>query len=259
MIPKVIHLCWLSGDKYPALVQQCIDSWKRVLPDFEIKKWDSNSFDFASVPFVKQAYENKQWAFVSDYIRLYAIYTEGGIYLDSDVMVYQRFDEWLNYSFFTAIEKRTLPYIGFWMEAAIMASEPGNPMIKEIMGHYEHTNFIDENDRMIRTPAPDIYTPIFCKHYGWKPGEGKALLKDNVVVFGADEITSTQYPLKPTVRLYHCNNMSWIPLSPFHRFCKKFGLMSFYNKLAKLNRDKDGNYRISLTRVCRKIKGQPLY
>ena len=242
MIEKKIHFCWLSGDKYPRLVRQCLNSWERLLPDYEIKKWDSNSFDFNSVPFVKQAYENRQWAFVSDYIRLYALYNEGGIYFDSDVMVYQRFDDWLNYSFFTAIETRTPAHDRFWIEAAIMASEPGNPMIKEIMEHYEHTDFIDETGRMRKIPTPDICTPVFCKHYGWTPGEGKVFLKNNAVVFGADEITSSHYPLTPTVRLYHCNNCSWIPTeewrSPLYKFCRKHDLMHIYRALEKINRFK---------------------
>lgn len=77
-IPKIIHWCWFSGDKLPSLVQRCIKTWRKVLPDYEIKLWDATSFDFDSVPYVKQAYEHKQWAFVSDYVRLFAIYKWGG-------------------------------------------------------------------------------------------------------------------------------------------------------------------------------------
>lgn len=150
-------------------------------------------------------------------------------------MVYKRFDEWLDYSFFTAIETRSPARDHFWMEAAIMASEPGNPMIKEIMEHYEHTDFIDAAGQMKKVPAPDIFTPVFCKYYGWTPGEGKAFLKDNAVVFGANEITSTRYPLTPTVRLYHCNNESWVHRGPLHRLCRKYGWMHFYEWIQSLN------------------------
>ena len=92
MIPKKIHYCWFSGDKKPVSIERCIESWKRVMPDYEIKEWDGNSFDFDSVLFVKQAIEARKWAFASDYVRLYALHTEGGIYLDSDVEVFKRFD-----------------------------------------------------------------------------------------------------------------------------------------------------------------------
>lgn len=92
MIPKVIHFCWLSNEPYPDLIKKCIESWKEKLPDYAIKKWDTTNFDVTSVPFVKEAYECKKWAFAADYIRLHALYTEGGIYLDSDVRVLKSFD-----------------------------------------------------------------------------------------------------------------------------------------------------------------------
>ena len=85
MIPKIIHWCWLSGDPYPPKIQACLDTWKKVLPDYEIILWDTNRFDVNSTPWTKQAFEVKKYPFVADYIRLYAIYNYGGIYLDSDV------------------------------------------------------------------------------------------------------------------------------------------------------------------------------
>lgn len=240
MIPKVIHYCWLSGEKYPRLVRKCIKSWKKLLPDYEIKLWDANSFDFNSVPFVKEAFEKKKWAFVSDYIRLYALYTEGGIYLDSDVMVYKRFDEWHKLNFFTGIETRTPQHEQFWIEAAIMGAMPGNKMIYECMKHYEAIHFIKADGNLDCTPAPDVITPIFMKHYGWIRKEGKALLPEKTVVFGADEITSSQYPLLPSVALYHCNNCSWIPTepwrSPLYKFCRKHDLMHLYHVLERIRK-----------------------
>ena len=107
MIPKTIHYCWFSGDPYPDLVKRCIRSWKRSLPDYKLRLWDVKSFDFDSVPFVKEAMAEKKYAFAADYIRLYALYTEGGIYLDSDVEVFKSFNSFLNNSFFTGTE----PYI----------------------------------------------------------------------------------------------------------------------------------------------------
>ncbi|MCS2958344.1 hypothetical protein NXX53_17410 [Bacteroides salyersiae] len=90
MIPKRIHLCWLSGDPYPQKIQKCIDSWKVHLPDYEIMLWDLKRFDIAQVPWVEQAFRVKKYAFAADYIRLYALYNYGGIYLDSDVEVLKR-------------------------------------------------------------------------------------------------------------------------------------------------------------------------
>ncbi len=209
-----------------------------MLPDYEIKLWDAKSFDFNSILFVKQAFERKQYAFVSDYIRLYALYNEGGIYLDSDVMVYNRFDHWHNLDFFTGIETRTPQHKHFWIEAAILGAIPGNKMIRECMDYYESIPFIKNDGTMDRTPAPDILTPIFIRHYGWVPAEGKAELADNTVVFGANEITSSQYPLLPSVALYHCNNCSWIPTEPWrgplYKFCRNHDLMHLYRSIEKL-------------------------
>ena len=86
-IPKIIHLCWLSGDPYPEKIQTCIDSWKKNLPDWEIMIWDTNKFDVNSTEWTKQAFAEKKYAFVADYIRFYALYNYGGVYLDSDVEV----------------------------------------------------------------------------------------------------------------------------------------------------------------------------
>ena len=85
MIPKIIHYCWLSNDPYPAKIQHCINSWKKKLPGYEIKLWNLQNFPLEKSEWVKQAFEAKKYAFAADYIRCYALYTYGGIYLDSDV------------------------------------------------------------------------------------------------------------------------------------------------------------------------------
>lgn len=95
MIPKKIHCCWLGGGNYPPKIQECIESWRRVLPDYEIIVWDENRFDVRSVPWVRRAFRLKKYAFAADYIRHYALYTEGGIYLDTDIEIRKPFDELL--------------------------------------------------------------------------------------------------------------------------------------------------------------------
>ena len=87
MIPKIIHFCWMSGDAYPEKIKKCIESWKQKLPDYEIWLWDTNRFDINQSIWVKEAFEAKRYAFCADYIRCYALYNYGGVYLDSDVEV----------------------------------------------------------------------------------------------------------------------------------------------------------------------------
>ena len=136
MIPKKIHLCWLSGDEYPPLIQYCIDTWHKVLPDYEIVLWDTHRFDINSVPWVKEAFELKKYAFAADYIRFYALYTEGGIYLDSDVEVLKSFNDLLTAKSFIGFEASTGNY-----EAAIVGAEPRMQWCRNVLEFYEGKHF----------------------------------------------------------------------------------------------------------------------
>lgn len=95
MIPKVIHYCWISGDPFPEKIQKCVDSWKRVLPDYEVVLWDYAKIHALNVRWCEEAIACKKYAFAADYIRFYALYNYGGIYLDSDVEVLKPFDDLL--------------------------------------------------------------------------------------------------------------------------------------------------------------------
>lgn len=160
MIPKVIHYCWLSNDPLPAKLQKCMDSWKHFMPDYEIKRWSTENFDIHSVPLVEQAYSARKWAFAADYIRLYALYTEGGVYLDSDVMLYGDLSELFDLEFISAVEyhpsaedvkkntelkllnadyRRATDAIKVWgigIQAAVLAATKGHPFLKKCMDFY---------------------------------------------------------------------------------------------------------------------------
>ena len=105
MIPKVIHYCWFGNNPLPFEVKKCIDSWKKICPDYEIKRWDETNFDVYQNDFIKSAYESKAWAFVSDYARLKIVYDEGGIYLDTDVELKKSLDELRKNEGFFAIQQ----------------------------------------------------------------------------------------------------------------------------------------------------------
>lgn len=135
MIPKIIHLCWLSGDAFPSNIQKCIDSWHRLLPDYEIWLWDTKRFDINSTRWTREAFENHKYAFAADYIRLYALYNYGGIYLDSDVMVYKSFNDLLNLPYFIGQD-----FTGSF-EPAIIGSEKGNTWIKVVLDAYNDRPF----------------------------------------------------------------------------------------------------------------------
>ena len=98
MIPKIIHYCWFGGNPKSNLIKQCIDSWKKYCPDYQLIEWNESNFDINCNPYVKAAYEDKKWAFVSDYVRLYIVYNQGGVYLDTDVLLHNGIDELLKNS-----------------------------------------------------------------------------------------------------------------------------------------------------------------
>lgn len=152
MIPKIIHYCWLSKDPYPANIQKCIDSWKRVLPDYEIMLWNLDRFDINSSIWVKEAYENKKYAFAADYIRIFALYTYGGIYLDSDVEVLKSFDDLLDLPYF--IGKENTPS---GIEAATIGCEKGFQLMKEMLQRYEGRHFVRANGTLDCKPLPFIF------------------------------------------------------------------------------------------------------
>ena len=92
MIPKVIHYCWFGGNPLPTFAQKCIDSWKKYCPDYRIKQWDEGNVDLNSCAYIREAFEEKKWAFITDYVRLDVLFAEGGIYMDTDVEVVASLD-----------------------------------------------------------------------------------------------------------------------------------------------------------------------
>lgn len=140
MIPKIIHYCWLSNDPYPDNIQKCIDSWKKYLPDYEIVLWNFDRFPKGKSQWVDQAFDSHRYAFAADYLRLYALYNYGGIYLDSDVEVLKSFDNLLHLPYFIGQENTTSG-----IEAATMGFEKGHPLIKAMLEFYEGKDFINQD------------------------------------------------------------------------------------------------------------------
>lgn len=135
MIPKKIHYIWFGKGEKNERVKHCIESWKKYLPDYEIIEWNEENFDINYNDFTKNAYENKKWAFVSDVARLWVLYNEGGIYMDTDVEVYKPLDEFLNEEGFTGFEDVHYPV------TATLGAVKGNPVIKMMLDYYNCIDF----------------------------------------------------------------------------------------------------------------------
>jgi hypothetical protein len=163
MIPKIIHYVWFSKDM-TLEARNYIDGWKKIMPAYEIIHWNANNFDVSKYKWVKQAVNHKKWAFAADFIRLWAIYNYGGIYLDADVEVIKSFDPLLNLPYFLGIEQSIdEPDIP---EMSTFGAEPELTWIKDCLDYYDNRDFVNENGELDITALPQICRNIFKSKYG---------------------------------------------------------------------------------------------
>jgi len=255
-IPKKIHYCWLSKDKMADNYIKCIDSWKRIMPDYELVLWDSGKFDIDSVPFVKEAVSVKKWAFAADYIRLHAVYTEGGIYLDSDVLVLKNFDEFLKYDFFTSLEfedkNNDLSQYENWtnnldnispvkrcgFQAGIFGAVREHPYIKDCMEWYKNNSFFLPDGEMRdlnNVKSPDVMAAIAQK-YGFKYKHGEQKLDGNMIIFDTKVFCHTVKNAAKGVYAIHWGEAGWF--KPAKRFKIKMKQTKIYRILRMLTKKK---------------------
>lgn len=152
MIPKIIHYCWFGGNPLPNEAKKCIESWKKNCPDYVIKEWNETNFDITSFRYTKEAYDAKKFAFVTDVVRLYALYNEGGIYMDTDVEVIKPIDRFLVHCAFSGFEDEVS------ISTGIMASEEGGKWVKENLEHYSEISFIKKDGQYDLTTNVTIIT-----------------------------------------------------------------------------------------------------
>jgi hypothetical protein len=165
MIPKVIHYCWFGGNPFPEIVKECMDSWTKHCPDYQIIEWNESNFDVFSCPYTKQAYEAKMWAFVSDYARIKILYEKGGIYMDTDVELLKNLDPLLKNKAFMGFEAQLAVNSGL-----IAGSIAKLPIIGELVNEYHDFEFTRKDGSYNLTPCVEYQTNLLEK-YG--------LLKEN--------------------------------------------------------------------------------
>lgn len=160
MIPRKIHYCWFGHGEMPAMAKQCVASWHECMPDYEYKLWNETCFDVNQVPYVREAYEAGKFAFVSDYVRLWALCNEGGIYLDTDVKVLKPFDDLLDMRAFAGFEgSKHLP-----VGTCVMASEAHGDWVSEQLDHYQSRHFIKSDGSFDLTTNVQFISAKMCEN-----------------------------------------------------------------------------------------------
>lgn len=165
MIPKIIHYCWLSNDPIPENLKKCMSSWKEKLSSYEFMLWNFERFDKTSSTWVQQAFDNKKYAFAADYIRLFAVYNYGGIYMDMDIEVLKSFDDLLNQKIMIAYENPEKSGI----EAGCFGAEKGNNFIGNCLSHYKGRSFIKPDLSFDILPLPKIMLSYLPENQNVRP------------------------------------------------------------------------------------------
>ena len=238
-IPKIIHLCWFSGDEYPDGIKECLDSWKRIIPDYQVKLWTKDMALATGIPFVKEAIEKHKWAFAADVIRVYALYKDGGIYADSDIYFLKRFDELLTNKLIlfheytkSYFEKRNpkdmfdkeghnlikgKAVIGLNIQAALMISEPNHPFMKQLLDYYKSIHFV-HNDGTLHMDiiAPQIYA-LELEKWGYRYINKKQTLSDTITIYPAEYVGGNNYLRYKESFAVHCVSHSWKPSSKIEK------------------------------------------
>ncbi|MBQ4259132.1 MAG: glycosyl transferase [Lachnospiraceae bacterium] len=163
MIPKIIHYCWFGKGDKPPMVQKSIASWRKYFPDYEIIEWNEDNFDVNQTDYMREAYSNKKWAFVSDFARLVVVYQQGGIYFDTDVEVVKNFEPLLERGGYLCFENASEDAMGKEVATGLgFAAPPQNEVILKLIQEYEGVHFLKDGE-MDLTPCPARNTSALVK------------------------------------------------------------------------------------------------
>lgn len=219
-IPKIIHYCWFGTKEIPPQEKAYIEGWTRVHPDFKVMFWNEQNFDLnTAVPYVKQAYEAKKFAFVSDYVRMYALNKYGGIYFDTDVELIKPIDGFFGEQFFIGFENKTM------LGTGIIGSQPNMWLLQEMMDYYSKRPFTDKNGNIDTTTNVQILVHILEKHGFIKQNSEQNI--NGVHVFERDYFNPKKYDEEKfgvtdrTITVHHMAG-SWLTERERRRGTSKF-------------------------------------
>lgn len=241
MKKKYIHYCWFGDKKIPRKFKKYMKTWKKYLPDYEIKEWNEKNFDINMMPYTKKAYENKKWAFVSDVARVYALKEYGGIYFDTDMEIIKPIDFLLDNDFW--IGKEDAKYVAC---GAIGVKNKNNKIMNKIFNTYKKMEF-DPND-MFKTTSPKIFTKCL-EDIGLEDKNENQILNNSVHIYSREYFYPESYDgltqvfTDNTCMIHHYSG-SWTSIDEKiaiwfvrHHMGKLSGLtFKFFNILRKVKR-----------------------
>ena len=210
MIPKVIHYCWFGKNPKPELMQKCMASWKKYCPDYEIIEWNEVNFDINQNDYIKEAYEEKKWAFVTDYARLWIIFHFGGIYLDTDVQVIQSFDDLLESQAFFGFENDAHINTGLGFGA-----EKGNTVVEAMLNDYSGIHFRLPDGSLDKLPCPVRNTKAISQHLSRRANPKNVLLTEYATFYPPEyfcPLSADGITMKRTKRTHsiHWFSATWL-------------------------------------------------
>lgn len=225
-IPKIIHYCWFGGNPLPELAQKCIASWKKYCPDYEIIRWDETNFDINYCAYVREAYDAKKWAFVSDVARLYALVHHGGIYMDTDVEVIRPIDDFCQYEAFSGFERSDA------IPTGLMAAKANHPLFEELLWEYDGKHFINDDGTYNLTTNVKYITDT-CLKYGLKLNNSLQTV-NGFTLFPSDyfcPVNSKSGKIELTNNTYTIHHLAGSWVDPYTKFrgkvyqmlCRWFG------------------------------------
>lgn len=245
MIPKIIHYCWFGRNPLPPLAINCIESWKKFFPDYEIKEWNEDNFDVNIIPYTSEAYAAKKYAFVSDYARFWILYNFGGLYFDTDVEVIKPMDAIIEKGAFMGLEKDYDPQAGATACNAVapglgLGCNPGLGLYKKILDLYQSLHF-NNPDGTINLKTVVDYTTELLMEYGLKNVSGIQKVGD-IYIYPSEyfcpinitskklHITQNTYTIHHYMASWANKDMRWYIKNVIRKFIPEYLLLK-YNRL----------------------------
>ena len=234
MIPKIIHYCWFGPKEMPADQKRYVEGWKKLMPDYKFKCWTEKDINIADIPFTKEAYEAGKYAYVADYTRIYALCHEGGIYMDTDILLKTRFDDFLKYGVFTSYEcapsRKDIPKVksmltpagervkkgectripGIGLFSALIGCERHHPFIIDVLNYYDSHSFKEVWNSDLTVPN---ILAFHAEKYGFKYKNVEQHVEENIAIFDYTVFASKLHANKHSLAVHMCaaswKNLTW--------------------------------------------------